>query len=350
MITLTVSLVAALAWLPVCQDAAPAVEPPTTLEGWGLPDLELPKGVTRKDGFHGASTQAYTFVKDPDLFGALPAPMGTLTQTWSTERRSERPVRGGFAVLQYERGVPQDVIDMLGGLLWGEDGGPTARHPENMAVSGDFLVVLSFKVDDPTGDVLREALHGAAGLTIPRSWAAIQPWLEPVFAAAQSGDGKAGLEAIDAHAEAFEGHAFVQYLAGEFASGLKDWPRAEEAYARAAALHEGGTDLLPGGTPHLWATLDGLGLALVIQRKDARAISPLQRAMDLAEGMGQDGPAAKSGYNLACSLSMTERFEEALTVLARCIEVDPSYAEMARGDSDFEAARERPEFQELLGP
>ncbi|RKY22073.1 MAG: hypothetical protein DRQ55_02155 [Planctomycetota bacterium] len=328
--------------------ASPAVKAPTTLEAWTLPGLTLPEGVTRAEGFHAISVQARTFIKDPTTHSVLPAPDAVVTQVWSTAREGEPRFQGGYAVLRYERGVPDDVREMLGGLLWGEDGQPTERHPENMLVSGEFLLLLSFDWGDPTGDWLRDALNEVSGLHIPHTWIALAPLLSEVFAAAQEQGEPAALAVIDANAEAFAGHSMANYLAGEFAIGQQNWPRAEQGYARAMSLHDEGADLLPGGPGMVWAALDGLGLSLIAQRKDDQGVPVLRRAVELANSMEQGGPAAQSGYNLACSLAMSERFEQSLEALRVCIEFDEAYVEMAQDDTDFTSARLRDDFRELL--
>jgi tetratricopeptide (TPR) repeat protein len=49
-------------------------------------------------------------------------------------------------------------------------------------------------------------------------------------------------------------------------------------------------------------------------------------------------------YNLACMEARAGRHVDALLHLERAVEVDPKYAEYARGDSDFAAIRDEPGF------
>jgi tetratricopeptide (TPR) repeat protein len=49
-------------------------------------------------------------------------------------------------------------------------------------------------------------------------------------------------------------------------------------------------------------------------------------------------------YNLACMEARGGRHVDALLHLTRSIELDPKYAEHARGDSDFAAIRNEPGF------
>ena len=46
-------------------------------------------------------------------------------------------------------------------------------------------------------------------------------------------------------------------------------------------------------------------------------------------------------YNAACMRSLTGEAERALAHLRRAIELDPSFAELAKGDSDFDPMRDR---------
>jgi uncharacterized Ntn-hydrolase superfamily protein len=55
-----------------------------------------------------------------------------------------------------------------------------------------------------------------------------------------------------------------------------------------------------------------------------------------ALGAGEDAPTL---YNLACYESLAGRREDALAHLRRAVELDPSYRELAAGDSDFDPIR-----------
>lgn len=54
-------------------------------------------------------------------------------------------------------------------------------------------------------------------------------------------------------------------------------------------------------------------------------------------------------YNLACSLSLTGRVDEALTTLAHALDLGFCDHDLARTDPDLEAVRTRPEFAALFG-
>jgi hypothetical protein len=54
-------------------------------------------------------------------------------------------------------------------------------------------------------------------------------------------------------------------------------------------------------------------------------------------------------YNLACLESLTGRTEDAIVHLRRSIEMSERFRDYAKGDSDLDAIRDEPEFQELVG-
>ncbi len=54
-------------------------------------------------------------------------------------------------------------------------------------------------------------------------------------------------------------------------------------------------------------------------------------------------------YNLACLESLAGRRDDAVEHLRTAIERAPRFKDMAKGDSDFDAIREEPAFEELVG-
>jgi mannose-6-phosphate isomerase-like protein (cupin superfamily) len=53
-------------------------------------------------------------------------------------------------------------------------------------------------------------------------------------------------------------------------------------------------------------------------------------------------------YNLACYEALANSREDALTHLARAVELNPRFVEFAAKDSDFESLRDDPRFDEVL--
>lgn len=54
-------------------------------------------------------------------------------------------------------------------------------------------------------------------------------------------------------------------------------------------------------------------------------------------------------YNLACAESLDGRREDAFRHLARSVELDGTYSQLAAKDPDFEAIRDEPEFSAIAG-
>ncbi|HVU76490.1 MAG TPA: hypothetical protein VHC67_02835 [Gaiellaceae bacterium] len=70
----------------------------------------------------------------------------------------------------------------------------------------------------------------------------------------------------------------------------------------------------------------------------------------LDEVLAGDPPYAVIHFNAACIYSLTGRKDEALTHLARAIELSPETRDLAKEDSDLDAIRGEPRFGELVGP
>lgn len=355
-IGLSVALLLALSVTAPAQDtdagrrAASDVRLPDTLEGWLVPAEALPDGVTLSDEFVTNSQQAWTFFDDPTTAGVLPAPTAKISQTLVTPGEGDEALRGCLMALEYEGDVPEDVAAMVPGLMWGPEGAPSGLHPENIIMEGPYLVILSFAVEDPTGDWLRGRLHEERGLSIPRSWGSLTPVINAAIEAMRAGDDARGLAALDARSEDISDYALAQILTGDLAMSVKDYARAEQGYARALQLHDEQIDKLPGDEVSEWIVLDGLGLALIIQDKIDAGIPVLERAVGLADALEKPEEGARSRYNLACAYAKVDRFDDAHATLARCIEVRSEYyTGLARDDTDFAVARERDDFKALLG-
>jgi tetratricopeptide (TPR) repeat protein len=86
--------------------------------------------------------------------------------------------------------------------------------------------------------------------------------------------------------------------------------------------------------------------------------APLKELYDAGDyaGVADQGRAAIEAapypdamYNLACCESLAGRKDDALRHLRRSIELSERFRAYAKGDSDFEAIRDEPAFEELVG-
>jgi tetratricopeptide (TPR) repeat protein len=85
-------------------------------------------------------------------------------------------------------------------------------------------------------------------------------------------------------------------------------------------------------------------------------LQPLFEAGDYAgvadrgrEVLARDPPYALLYYNVACAEAMSGRADDAIDHLRRGIELNEELRQFAKGDSDLDALRADPRFQELVG-
>jgi len=85
-------------------------------------------------------------------------------------------------------------------------------------------------------------------------------------------------------------------------------------------------------------------------------LQPLFEAGDYAgvadrgrEVLAQDPPYALLYYNVACAEAMSGRADDAIDHLRRGIELNEELRQFAKGDSDLDALRADPRYQELVG-
>lgn len=320
----------------------------TSIERWRLPELELPAGVTREPGRFAVSVQPLVFLDMPAMEGLLPAPTEIHSEVWTTTRDDQPPQRGGLMLLRYPDGVPQVVREFLPANLWGRDGGPTALHPENVVFNGEFVLMLSFEADDPTGDWLRAQILEHTGVRLPRSWAAARTQLLELAKHYLAGDRVAGQTVFYENAELLQENAMAQFTAAEFARWDQDWERADVHYSWVAHLDHEGIDPFPDEPSLRWTLADGYGITSLVLGRDGEAFSWLSRARDIAVAEQQPELAAKSGYNLACAMARTDQPRQAVEMLQSCAEVDAKYRAQALADPDFESLRDRDDFQAFV--
>jgi len=122
------------------------------LEELKLSKKELPRRYTLSEELHCISTQPAIFYKMPDQMGLLPGVKGKICQ--SLIKKGQRP--GTLIIIEYEKPIASDLMGYLRGLFWGSEEGPTKIHPEEMCVSGPFLLILSFEQGSPAAKWLKQ--------------------------------------------------------------------------------------------------------------------------------------------------------------------------------------------------
>jgi hypothetical protein len=118
---------------------------------------------------------------------------------------------------------------------------------------------------------------------------------------------------------------------------------------RTAFAEEPGTVIVSvGGTPG--KPYHGVGweawypLRRLYEAGDLAAV--VERGRELLDA---DTPSPLLYYNVACCESLTGHTTEALEHVTRAIELSDQFRDYAKNDSDLDAIREEPAFQELVG-
>jgi tetratricopeptide (TPR) repeat protein len=117
---------------------------------------------------------------------------------------------------------------------------------------------------------------------------------------------------------------------------------------RTAFAEEPGTTLVAiGGTPGKAYEAHGFELWLPVHHlyESGQFAEAADRGRDVIEAHPEyAGPL----YNLACCESLAGRTEDAIKHLGMAIERNEPFRSMAAGDTDFDAIRDEPGFQELV--
>lgn len=117
----------------------------------------------------------------------------------------------------------------------------------------------------------------------------------------------------------------------------------DPAVKRSATADPGTTVMVVGGRP-------GAAFTVSPWERSAEALrfwttGEWDRAIDVLERQRRDTPAdAGVLYNLACAESRGGRVDDAIGHLLESIEIEPRFAENARGDADFDPIRDDARF------
>lgn len=337
--TAALALVVLFSTAATAQDAA---EPaPLEIDRILVRPDELPENIKFVEGMPTAAREPRSYFESPEsLKAALPQPTRKECQSFAAE--GGKP--GSVFLFEYAEATTGIARKALRSYLWGGRSRST-EHPEELIISGKLVWILSFPQGDPAAEWYKARLRKKFRVPALRTRPELLPLGKKLVAALRSRDADNGLEVLEQNAEAAHDWAFAQYLLGEFAVKKRAWPKAEGGYRRAIELHETLEDPLSQGL--YWAAADGLGMALLYQRKLENAVAALQKAREYSRRQGL-GKEAKSAYNLACAHALLERWPEGLAALKDAIDGKPEYRSQARTDEDLAEARKRPEFQELL--
>jgi quercetin dioxygenase-like cupin family protein len=117
---------------------------------------------------------------------------------------------------------------------------------------------------------------------------------------------------------------------------------------RSAVAHEEGTTVLVvGGTPG--KAYKPSPAELTAPMFDAYNAGDFERAARIVADIAAEHPTeAITWFNLSCCEARLGRTEDALDHLAKSLELDPRFVEVAREDEDLESIRSDPRFEKLV--
>ena len=118
---------------------------------------------------------------------------------------------------------------------------------------------------------------------------------------------------------------------------------------RTAFAEEAGTVIVTvGGTPGKAYNPVGWELWYSLRRlyEAGEYAQVVERGRELIDA---NAPNAHLTYNVACCESLTGQTTEALTHLRTAVELSDMYRDYARNDSDLDAIRVEPAFEEIVG-
>jgi tetratricopeptide (TPR) repeat protein len=346
--------------------AAPAQDKtaPLAMDAILVKPEEMPKDVKLVDGIHGVSPQAQTYFETPSVkeitkkltpeavdqfpkgvLEGFPVPKRKECQSFEAQGYPA----GSVFVYEYDDdGKTAGILPFLTSYIWGDR--RSEQHPEEIVAEGRFLWVISFPYPrpNPAAEWYKERLRQKLRVHALKEHLECIPLMAQLGKAYSAEDADAGIQVIRDNPKLVESWALGQYLLGEFGTMKKDYALAEQGYRKALELHDSVTDPVEPGI--LYATLDGLGLALHAQGKREEAVKILKRAVAAADDTGGRAMQSKahSSYNLACAYAMMKKYPESLAALQQAIHLDPSCKKDALADDDLAEARKRKEFQELL--
>jgi len=248
-------------------------------------------------------------------------------------------------MFDYHVGQIGRVRSYLDAHLWGEDGMPTERHPEDVVVVGEALLVLCFDPSDPAGDWYIDHLRRRHQARVANRCPALYT-VQREIADAGAATPVARRPIIGRHEKELLNCSFGAMVVGELARELEDWSRAEAAFRRALELDSRGDALTRAGS--LFEATYALGLAVSMNGRPTESEALFERAVRLAATEHNRKFLGWAQFNLACARAEGGRFAAAAEALEAAIAIDPSHKARAKTDRSFSKARAVPAFQRLL--
>lgn len=153
-------------------------------------------------------------------------------------------------------------------------------------------------------------------------------------------EGYLGLEMFDEARERIDAVERAGRLPFECALLVGEWHRERDEHEAAIPRFRKALALRPGDVP---ATV-GLGWCLKRTGRVDLAATAYEEAL-------RHRPSeALLLYNLACYKSLLGAADEAVSLLARAVALDPAFRDLAREEEDFDPIKGLPAFRRVAGP
>jgi tetratricopeptide (TPR) repeat protein len=304
---------------------------------------DLPGGYAFGTEIMSVSIQPVTFYKMPESSGLMPAPLKKDFQTLMFEGKP----RGSMLLFQYrDSREAAGVRSFLTGLLWGDQDGPTAMHPEELYIHENVVLIFCFGYRSEESLLVKKFLKEQRKIDLftPEDRFVV------VIAAAQkfynADDVQKGIDLMKKNYDDIKGYSFGQFFLAEFYYMAHDWEGAKTHYRNALDIHEKTNRLPDDGS--LWASYHGLGISCAMTGKVDESVGPFRKSLELARATKRPAMIAGSAYDLSCSLAVLKNYDEAYKLLSESIKLEKKYREMAGKDDCFRDALAQKRFKDLL--
>ncbi|MBI3820404.1 MAG: hypothetical protein HY286_17065 [Planctomycetes bacterium] len=312
-----------------------------TFESLHIKTEELPKGWKLDKKLATVSVQPATLIEGDTYKDLIPK-----TNRQDFQSIIGKDNKGSILYFDWGSEIPFAVLAFVPSLLFGDPIKSTREHPEKIVRSGGVMIIISFPLGSEERLWALERLSRRFGLRIPRDLDELRPAVATIARHELNKESEAGLKFASEHEKELASYSFAAYFEGELAARAKNSARAEKAYARAIALDET-SDPLPT-IEVLWASRDGLGTALYMQKKYNDGARELMTAAKLAAEIKMPKEQANCLYNCACCFALASKPADAIAALKQSIELDAERKAAAAKDEDFESIKSLAEFLELI--
>src|SRR4030042_1188156 len=284
---------------------APASSGNLSIDDLKLPKTDLPQGYDFGKEIMSISIQPCTFYEMPEQSGVVPKPEKKDFQTLEFEGTH----RGSLLLFQYkDKHAAERVKSFLSGLLWGDQGGPTNMHPEEMYVFENIILIFCFGYQSDESLLVKNFLRDRKGINLGSQDEQFRQVIATAHAYYNSNDVGKGIEYLKKNYDAIRNYSFGNYFLAEFYYLSHDWVNANRHYAQALGLHNSKNKLPDDGS--LWATYHGLGMSCAMTGRVPESVEPFAKSLEIARKKKRGTMIAGSAYDLSCSHAVLTQFAQ----------------------------------------